>query len=99
MLKAEYKIRAKVWLYPGMGGWHFANLKPKQSAEIKVRFATAARGFGSLPVSVKIGATEWRTSIFPDRTSGTYLFAIKAEVRKKERIAAGDTITAIVRVN
>lgn len=63
-----------------------------------MRFGAVARGFGSLPVGVKIGRTEWRTSIFPDRKSGSYVFAIKADVRKKERIAVGDTITAVVQI-
>jgi|SRR5215510_8102086 len=95
---AEYRVRAKVWLYPGKGGWHFANLSPRQSAEIKGRFEADLRGFGSLPVSVSIGRTEWKTSIFPDRKSRSYLFAIKAEVRKKEGITAGDTITAVIQI-
>jgi hypothetical protein len=30
--------------------------------------------------------------------SDTYLFAIKAAVRKEEGIVAGDTITALVRI-
>ena len=98
MAKAEYRVRAKVWLYPGKGGWHFVNLSARQSAEIRVRYGLDARGWGSLPVSVRIGETEWMTSLFPDRKSGSYLFAIKAEVQQKENIAAGDTITAAVRI-
>ena len=96
--KAQYKVRARVWRYPGKGGWHFANLSPKQSAEINVRFAEQRRGWGSLPVRVRIGKTEWETSIFPDRKSNSYLFAIKADVRKEERIGSGDTVTAIVTI-
>jgi len=87
-----------VWLYPGKGGWHFVNLSSKQSREIRALFGTDARGFGSLPVSVRIGETEWMTSIFPDRKSQSYLFAIKAAVRQKERITIGKTITAAVRI-
>jgi hypothetical protein len=87
-----------VWLYPGAGGWHFANLSVRQSAEIRELFGAEARGFGSLPVSVRIGRTEWTTSLFPDRHSSTYLFAIKADVRRQERVAAGDRITAMVRI-
>jgi len=98
MTRAAYRVRAKVWLYPGMGGWHFANLSPKQSAEIRGRFGDSARGFGSLRVDVKIGRTAWKTSIFPDRRSDSYLFAIKADVRKKEHISAGDTVNAVVRI-
>jgi hypothetical protein len=53
---------------------------------------------GLLAVRVRIGETEWRTSLFPGAKPRRYLFAIKAEVRQKERITAGDTITATVRV-
>src|SRR5262245_56486016 len=97
--RAEYKVRAKVWLYPGPGGWHFANLTPRQSHEVKVRAGENRRGWGSVPVAVQIGKTTWRTSLFPDKNSDSYLFAIKAEVRRREGITAGDTITAIVRLS
>ena len=98
MPRAEYRVRAKVWLYPGKGGWHFVNLSVKQSREIKALFGEDAHGFGSLPVSVRIGDTEWKTSIFPDKKSQSYLFAIKAAVREREGITTGKTITAAVRI-
>lgn len=91
-------MRAGVWLYPGAGGWHFANLSPRQSFEIKERFGRERPGFGAVPVRVTIGDTTWETSLFPDRKSGTYLFAIKAAVRKAEGIASGDRVTAVVQV-
>jgi hypothetical protein len=91
-------VRAKVWLYPGPGGWHFANLSAKHSFEIRERFADERRGFGSLPVTVRIGKTAWRTSIFPDKKAQTYLFAIKAAVRQSEHIVAGDTVRALVQI-
>ena len=96
--RAEYVVRAKVWLYSGAGGWHFVNLSARQSGEIRVRFGGNARGWGSLPVEITLGGTVWRTSIFPDRKSDTYLFAIKAEVRKREGVVAGSTIRALVRI-
>lgn len=95
---AQYSVQSKVWLYPGKGGWHFATLSPRHSAEISARFSMDAKSWGSLPARIRIGATEWSTSIFPDAKSGCYRFAIKAEVRHKEAIAAGDTITAAVRI-
>ena len=48
-------------------------------------------GFGSVRVAVTIGSTTWKTSLFPSK-EGAYLLPIKAEVRKKERIAAGDAV-------
>jgi len=96
--RADYRVRAKVWLYPGKGGWHFANLSPKQSAAIKRRSSAKRVAWGSVPVRIRIGKTQWETSLFPDRKTGTYLFAIKADVRRAERIRSGDTITAFVAI-
>ena len=93
----DYKVRTKVWRYKG-ANWYFANLSVKQSATIKARFGSTARGWGSIRVHVRIGDTEWDTSLFPDRKSGTYLFAIKAAVRKAEDLSHGDVITAQIRI-
>ena len=51
------------------------------------------RGWGSLPVTVTIGKTSWKTSIFPDAKAGAYLLPLKADVRKKEKILASDTVS------
>jgi hypothetical protein len=88
----EYKLRAKVWLYPGAAGWHFVTLPKKQSGEIKALFGKAQRGWGSLPVAATIGKTSWKTSIFADKKSGAYMLPVKAAVRKMERIALDHTI-------
>ena len=96
--KATYRVRAKVWLYQGLGGWHFVNISIKQSTMIRALYGIEARPFGSIPVAVTIGKTVWRTSLFPDKKSKSYLLAIKADVRRKEHIAAGDTIIAQVQI-
>ncbi len=93
MKKYSYKIRAKVWLYKGMGAWHFVTLPKKQSAEIKMRFGLFTKGFGSIPVTVTVGTTSWKTSIFPDTKSSAYVLPLKKEVRAAENIKHGDTIT------
>lgn len=98
MLKKSYMVRTKVRLYPGMGGWHFVTLPKKQSTQIKTRFGPLKRGWGSLPVLVTIGKTNWKTSIFPDKKAGAYLLPLKADVRKKEKIAEGDAITFFVEI-
>jgi len=85
-------------LYAGAAAWHFVHLTPRQSREIRVRFAEERRGWGSIPITVRIGKTSWRTSLFPDNKSDAYIFAIKADVRRRESIAAGDMITAIVQI-
>ena len=93
----DYKARTRVRRYKGTS-WYLAHLPVKQSAQIKARFGKTARGWGSIRVHLRIGDTEWDTSLFPDKKSGTYLFAIKAAVRKAEGIDEGDRITAIVHI-
>ncbi len=83
----------KVWIYPGeFANWHFVTLTKKVGQEIKETHGKNARGFGSLPVEVTIGQTTWKTSIFPDKRAGSYLLPLKAQVRKKEDIEAGETV-------
>lgn len=91
-------MRAKVWLYTGMAGWHFVTFPQNQSANIKTRFGSMKRGWGSLPVVATVGKTSWKTSIFPDKKAGAYLLPLKEDVRKKEKIAVGDTITFSVEI-
>lgn len=71
-----------------MAGWHFVYIDKKSSKEIKEKYVTLKKGWGSIPVTVTLGKTTWNTSIFPDKKSETYLLPLKAEVRKKENIVA-----------
>ena len=94
----SFKMRVKVWLYPGEMPWHFVTLPKKLSTQIKDRFASLKRGWGSLPVTVTTGKTGWETSIFPDKKAGAYLLPIKADARRKENIGAGDSIVLTLEV-
>jgi len=96
-MKKAYTCTSKVWLYPGMAGWHFVGVPKKESAEIKAGVKVKA-GFGSVPVAVTLGQSVWNTSIFPDKKSGCYLLPLKAKVRNKEEILADDTVTFVIKI-
>lgn len=96
--KNVYKIKSKVFLYPGMAGWHFICVPKEQSEDINKRFGARKRGWGSLPVLVTLGKTSWKTSIFPDKKSGSYLLPLKADVRKKEGVLSGDKVIFLIEV-
>ncbi len=99
MASRVYKIKNTVWLYPGeTASWHFVNVPKKQSKEIREKYGKSRRGFGSLPVSVTIGKTVFKTSIFPDKRSETYLLPLKAEVRKKEKFGDKDEIRFMIKI-
>ena len=88
-----------MWLYPSeTAAWHFVTLPRKQSEEIKERFSGQKRGWGSLPVTVTIGQTRWKTSIFPDKKAGAYLLPLKSDVRKKEKVKEGNLVRLTIEV-
>lgn len=94
MKNNKIKVRSKVWLYPGTtAAWHFVTVPKKESEKITKEFGAMKRGWGSLPVSVQLGETNWNTSIFPDKRFGTYLLPLKAKVREAENVFAGDIIS------
>lgn len=93
MDQPTYHFTAKLWIYSGKGAWHFLTL-PKEAGDGIRFFSGGAKGFMPVPVTATIGKTTWRTSVFPDSKSGSYLLAVKAEVRKAERLSSGDAVTA-----
>jgi len=50
-------------------------------------------------VDVTVGATSWRTSIFPDSKTGTYLVPVKKAVRVAEHLEAGHEVRAQLQVS
>ncbi|NUS19459.1 MAG: DUF1905 domain-containing protein [Mesorhizobium sp.] len=87
----RHEMRAAIWVYPGKGGWHFVTLPTEVAARIKAAMAGLIRPWGSLGVTASIGKTRWQTSLFPDKASGSLLLPVKASVRQREGLKAGDT--------
>ena len=86
-------VTSPLWLWSGAGSsWHFITIPEEQSDEIRAAAFAGPRGFGSVRVQASIGRIAWHTSVFPQK-SGGYLLPVKAEVRRRAEVAAGDTIT------
>lgn len=87
------RVTALLWLWAGENGsWHFVTVPEELSDEIRAHCFAEVRGFRSARVEARIGEVAWRTSVFPMR-SGGYFLPVKAEVRRKADIAAGDEVT------
>jgi hypothetical protein len=93
-----FEFTAPLWRYPSADGWHFVSLPAEVSAEITEITAGVRRGFGSVRVDVTVGATSWRTSLFPDSKTRMYLLPVKKTVRVTERLEAGDEVRAQLQV-
>lgn len=89
MIDLELSFTAKLWVYTGPGAWHFLTLPTETAQQIKF-FHGKHYGFGTIRVKAVIGDTEWKTSLFPDKASNSFLLPIKAGVRKKEVLLAGN---------
>jgi hypothetical protein len=95
-----YTMTEKVFIYPSeVAAWHFVPVTTSVGRDIKAVYAAFTKGFGSLPVTVTVGKTTWTTSIFPNKYSGSYILPLKASVRKKEEIEAGEVVTYHLSIN
>lgn len=86
-------VTGPLWIWSGANGsWHFITVPEEVSGEIRAHALADQRGFGSVKVEARVRDISWRTSIFPQRGGG-YFLPVKAEVRRKAGIAAGDDVT------
>ena len=92
MPKKSYHFKANVWIYPGPRPWHFVTLPVDVANEISSKHEQAKAGFGSLPVDAVYQGLSWKTSIFPDKETSSYLLPLKKEMRKKAGIEANQAI-------
>jgi hypothetical protein len=70
---------------------------PEQhSDDLKAIVGMVTYGWGMIPVTVRIGKTQWTTSLFPK--DSLYIVPIKASVRKAEDLDEGDNVTVWLEV-
>jgi hypothetical protein len=90
------EFEGNIWFWKGPAPWFFVTVPEEQSRELKAISGLVTYGWGVIPVHVRIGKTEWTTSLFPK--DGRYLVPIKASVRKAEKLAEGDAVTVRLEV-
>ncbi len=86
----------KIIFWRGPAPWFFAVVPEEQSHDIQAISSLVTYGWGVIPVQVRIGNTEWQTSLFPK--DGRYLVPIKANIRKAETLEEGDIVTVQMEV-
>jgi hypothetical protein len=80
---------------PAKGSWYFLTIDGETAQAIRAH-ATNAAAWGSVYVEATIGATTWRTSLFPSKQAGGWLLPLKAAVRKAEKIADGSEVEVVL---
>jgi hypothetical protein len=79
-----------VFVWRGPAPFFFVAVPEAESEEVRAIASAVTYGWGMIPVRVRIGATEWRTSLFPKQ--GRYLVPLKDAVRRAEGIGEGDVV-------
>ncbi|MBC7878311.1 MAG: DUF1905 domain-containing protein [Anaerolineales bacterium] len=92
----NFEIKDKIWYWRGPAPFYFVTVPAKQSRDIKDISGLVTYGWGMIPVTVQIGKTEWKTSLWPK--NDLYIVPIKVSVRKAEKLDEGDTITVRLEV-
>ena len=84
------EFSGKIFFWRGPAPWFFVSVPEEQSRAIQSISRLVTYGWGVIPVHVRVGKTEFQTSLFPK--DGRYLVPIKASVRKAEKLNEGDTV-------
>jgi hypothetical protein len=76
-------FKAKLFKYPGPGGWHFAPIPKKYAPPV-------TEGWGRTPVTATVDGQTWDTSVWRDKKHGT-LLAVPKKIRKAK--GHGDVVS------
>ncbi|GAB2455089.1 hypothetical protein HD599_003053 [Conyzicola lurida] len=89
----SYEFESTLWAWTARKElWVFASLPEDVSDEIADQ-PRPPSGFGAVKVRVRLGSSEWSTSIFPGVDRGAYVLPIKKAVRTKAGVGVGDAVT------
>ena len=94
----DYVFEAPLWRWRDDSSWHFVTLPFDVTDEIDDRTRHSTRGFGSVPVEVRVGSTTWRTSIFPSKEAESFVLPVKRQVRVAEGLEVGRPVEVRLRI-
>lgn len=86
----ELAFSGELWFWRGPAPWHFVTVPDEEAADLEAISAAVTYGWGMIPVTVRVGDSEWTTSLWPK--DGGYIVQLKAWVRRAERIEVGDRV-------
>lgn len=85
-------FEVELWAWEGPANWVFLSLPPGLADSVRLAARLAPRGWGSVRVRAEAGDTWWETSLFPDKSAGSYILPVKAAVRRQLGVSVGDRV-------
>jgi hypothetical protein len=90
------EFEGEVWFWRGPSPFHFVTVPPEEAEQLRSAAAAVTYGWGMIPVSGRLGGTEFTTSLFPK--DGGYVVPLKDAVRGAEGVDVGDRVTVSITV-
>jgi hypothetical protein len=84
------RFSGPVWEWRGPAPHHFVTVPEAEAGMLEAISEMVTYGWGMIPVTLRMGATEWTTSLWPK--DGGYIVPLKAAARKAEGVEVGDVI-------
>jgi Domain of unknown function (DUF1905) len=86
----ELEFSGELWYWRGPSPFHFITVPPEGCAGLRDISAEVSYGWGMIPVTVRIGVSEFTTALWPK--DGRYIVPVKDVVRKGLGLVVGDTV-------
>jgi len=93
----DVQCTGESWCCEGPPPWDFVTVAEEECHALQRTAGYVSYGWGMIPVTARIGATKWTTSLYPK--DGRYIVPVKADVRRAERLEVGDQVTVRLSVD
>ena len=92
----QVTFSGEIWYWRGPAPFHFVTVPAEEGRELKAISSVVTYGWGMIPVTARVGTTEWQTSLFPRK--GSYVVPLKDSVRSANGLETGDWVTVQLEV-
>ena len=87
---------AELFHWRGPSPYYWLRLPEDAYDHVREQAGAATYGWGVVPVAVRVGDTDWETSLLP--RDGGYLLPVKKVVRLTEQLGDGEPVTVSMTV-
>ena len=93
----DLEFSGEVIYWRGPAPHHFVAVPEAEARVLASASSLVSYGWGVIPVAVRMGGTDFTTSLFPK--NGGYLVPLKVAARRAEDVDVGDVVTLTVTVD
>ncbi len=86
----HYAWSGELFEWRGPSPYFFVAMDADDNDDLREVANRVTYGWGVIPVRVRVGRTEWTTSLFP--RDGRYMVPMKDKVRRAEAMTLGDEV-------